>query len=821
MTYKEFFVTSTRNQPYPYQERLAEQPNLPLLLQAPTGSGKTEAILLSWLWRRRGHWDHNVRTSTPRRLVYCLPMRTLVEQTGDRINGCLGRLGLSGEIPLTLLMGGESPDRWWLHPERDSIVIGTQDMLLSRALNRGYGAAPFHWPIDFGLLNNDCLWVMDEVQLMANGLPTSTQMAAFRQSLETYGPGHTLWMSATVHPDWLSTVDFPAPVDTGILSLGAEDSQNSDLERRRTAVKILQPLHLPGTRRVRADQPYDSRELAESILDRHHPGTRTLVVLNTVSRAQGAYKTLKAAIAGSAAEPPELVLVHSRFRPEERSKLLAATMSIPAAGGQIAVATQAIEAGVDISAVTLVTDLAPWSSLVQRFGRCNREGTDLRADVYWLDLNEKQSAPYEAGQLDHSRIILEHMDGQSVAPANLPETDEPIQHEAVLRRRDLEGLFDTTPDLSGNYLDVSRFVRGGDETDLQVFWRSWALRQDPPETLPQPERDELCSVPIWQLREFLGSRTANRSAWRWDYLDRAWQRIPPRDLRPGQTLLMRAEYGGYSVEMGWDTTSNSPVPRVSPQAESPSEPEGYEDERTNTGQDRWVTLRDHSLDVRNEAGRILTELQKLGLEQEIADAVSTAAHWHDGGKAHSSFQGMLLQTLTEDEKPKFETEVWAKSKRRGGRHSRPYFRHEVGSALALLDQAPERLQGWVRDLAAYLVMAHHGKVRLSIRSLGSEDSRRDRDPDHQFVVGFRREGPDHLPSFDLGDGVTVPDITLYMSISQMGITKSGERSWLERSLALQDRLGPFRLAYLEALVRAADAKASSDEQQPNGGHNEP
>ena len=232
MTYEEFFITSTGNEPYPYQQRLAEQPDLPLLLRAPTGLGKTEAIFLSWLWRRRWHPDHCVRTNTPRRLIYCLPMRTLVEQTGDRVKGCLSRLGLSGEIPIAILMGGESPDRWWLTPETEAVIIGTQDMLLSRALNRGYGATPFHWPIDFGLLNNDCLWVMDEVQLMANGLPTSTQMAAFRESLESYGPCHTIWMSATVNPDWLCTVDFPAPADAGTLSLDAEDSRNSILERR-------------------------------------------------------------------------------------------------------------------------------------------------------------------------------------------------------------------------------------------------------------------------------------------------------------------------------------------------------------------------------------------------------------------------------------------------------------------------------------------------------------------------------------------------------------------------------------------------------------
>jgi CRISPR-associated endonuclease/helicase Cas3 len=72
-----------------------------------------------------------------------------------------------------VLMGGVDTEQWYLHPERPAMLIGTQDMLLSRALNRGYAASRFHWPIDFGLLNNDCVWVFDEPQLMASGVSTS------------------------------------------------------------------------------------------------------------------------------------------------------------------------------------------------------------------------------------------------------------------------------------------------------------------------------------------------------------------------------------------------------------------------------------------------------------------------------------------------------------------------------------------------------------------------------------------------------------------------------------------------------------------------
>ncbi|MDI9433492.1 MAG: hypothetical protein QM570_17395, partial [Planctomycetota bacterium] len=80
--YDEFFTQATGfSKPYDYQRQLALANELPNVLSIPTGIGKTAAIILAWLFRRFFHPDVKVREATPRRLVYCLPMRTLVEQT--------------------------------------------------------------------------------------------------------------------------------------------------------------------------------------------------------------------------------------------------------------------------------------------------------------------------------------------------------------------------------------------------------------------------------------------------------------------------------------------------------------------------------------------------------------------------------------------------------------------------------------------------------------------------------------------------------------------------------------------------------------------
>src|SRR5258707_12095780 len=110
-------------------------------------------------------------------------MRVRVEQSEREAKNWLGNLKLG--IRVDVLMGGVETEKWYLHPERPAVLIGTQDMLLSRALNRGYAASRFHWPIDFGLLNNDCLLVFDEPQLMGSGVSTSAQLAGLRAALRT------------------------------------------------------------------------------------------------------------------------------------------------------------------------------------------------------------------------------------------------------------------------------------------------------------------------------------------------------------------------------------------------------------------------------------------------------------------------------------------------------------------------------------------------------------------------------------------------------------------------------------------------------------
>jgi len=68
---------------------------------------------------------------------------------------------------------------------------------------------------------------------------------------------------------------------------------------------------------------------------------------------------------------------------------------------------------------------------------------------------------------------------------------------------------------------------------------------------------------------------------------------------------------------------------------------------------------------------------------------------------------------------------------------------------------------------------------------------------------------DILPSVDLGGEIIAPEVTLSLILMELGESEQFGPSWLERSLRLLEKYGPFRLAYLESLVRIADWRASA------------
>jgi len=951
--------------PLPYQERLATGDSFPALVDVPTGIGKTAAAILAWVWRRRFAEDSVVRKNTPRRLVYCLPMRVLVEQTYRVSIEWLKRLGIFTEetkeqhpdwskpegdlgnfpIAVHLLLGGEEKSDWALWPERDAILIGTQDMLISRALNRGYAAGRARWPLEFGLLNADCLWVFDEIQIMDTSLATSLQLDAWRRSLRLRRsrdafptedqkhlpkPCHSLWMSATMAKHWLErAVDWTRYVEDSWriphrIILGDHELPVGVNESDFTSVRVtglfgngkvvektpIASLTVPRGKDSKPDVIGYLDHLAGRITDEKAADGLTLVIVNTVDRAVGLFRRLEE-LRKKQPNIFELFLIHSRFRPHERSAW-ADLLNRKDRNPRIVISTQVVEAGVDLSAKVLFSELAPWASLIQRFGRCARfiSFDDLggvvneHGKVFWMNIadHERAAMPYSVEELSASRSILERPDVTDVGLQALsdlrPQLDQqaatlfPYEPRFVPRDKDLFDLFDTTPDLTGADVDVSRYIRDGEELDVQVFWRD-DISADGPTKKDRPQRRELCPVPFHRFRQSLPALRKAGRIWRSSYR-KGWEGIDARDseqVYPGQVFLLENSCGGYSTELGWTGDPKdsdfdpAPVEVLDNKADLSTDTEDSEDLSELS---RWFTIEEHTRDV---CQKLETLLNGSGLAPREIKVLRLAARLHDWGKAHVAFQAKLKPAMlvaakaselqgqhaakAPDGKNRKTKQVdesknaWRRGKIRVQAadtpeaerdRRRPGFRHELASALAILEalfrakpdhfafawpdgldkadfgEAPifapspglgndplmkELLALTVDelDLLLYLVAAHHGKVRMSLRS--SPDDERDDvpkpcPPDKRQARGVR-DG-DALPSCmlpapDLKATNVVPTVTLSLDPMELGLSPRYGASWRERTQLLLERLGPFRLSYLEALLRAADCRASIEEDE--------
>lgn len=850
MDFDSFFREATGVEPYPWQARIAEE-GLPDVLSIPTGLGKTEGIALGWAYRR-------LVTSipgTPRHLVYVLPQRALVQQTVLRLRKAFNSLSTGAPslpfIEVHRLMGGTSRDeqkKWYANPEKEWILVGTQDQLLSRALNRGYAMSPYEWPVHFGILNDDCHWVLDEVQLMGPAVWTSAQLDWMRKHrFGTIFPTSTTWMSATVGTNFLHTRDRKdegmreaPPFEIDPRTDGQHPSAKVRLDARRP-VEIFDIASLKETKPAKGRAKAESKKsaagknkdgaspdlIAQAVLQAHEPGTLSLVVCNTVKSAQDIYQALPDSA-------PRLLLT-SRFRADDREKNENALRSfeekrkdnggklVPNDPGLICVATQVVEAGIDVSSRRLWSEVAPWASVIQRLGRLNRDGRDNEAAhaVFFEPLVDKSAdkskeriGPYPREAVEDARVLLEELAPLShrMSAREALLAVQKGKHEDLVMRSlkakevplpravDVHGLFSNERDVVGGFTDVSLFVRDSDDNqDVHVFWRDFKPRLRDIPLVGEPfDPKEACRVSLHDLT------AADREMFVWDPEVDRWQRLSSTGVRPGMVVMLPASAGGYRPDLGWTGLAEHRVTDLGPPG--PGLGSLNSEHRSNIPQG-WVKLKTHLKDAEEQAVKLLRE---VGLsEQALSEAVRQAAAAHDIGKAHPKWQGALP--------PAKPGQIWAKFQAKNIAF-RPNMRHEAASALAMMSRHLRGEQG-LSFLAIYLAAAHHGKVRTHLRAY-EIDGRdvcgvpRSSEPlplDGGLSMDFRCAEDGAAGEFT-AEGFVLEAPGWTGLISDLLGPPRPDRPWDTGSVPAHEprNLGPFRLAYLEALVRIADWRASDE-----------
>ncbi|MBE9204528.1 CRISPR-associated helicase Cas3' [Synechocystis salina LEGE 06099] len=340
-----------------------------VLFKAPTGSGKTEAILLPALANRN-------------RLILVMPTRSLIEDQSERIDLYLTNfsnldsnrdrqfslvIDTGSVMTRKLYKNGESskpqnnPRR---HLYKGDVILTTLDKFIYRYFAFGDKQKSFIFP--HRIQHPKTLICFDEAHSYENIAFTNFQSLV--KSLYEQGRSLVL-MTATMPPQLLKTFDY----------LNVHDFSDTEVDKPRN-FEYFNDIEIG---QKKDDGSFDSTDFQKQVTAitlnelREFPVRRILLVVETVKDAVAIYCQLKEQWGKD-----NLFLYHGRIADQVRPEIYKQikqrdNKQLP----YIIVTTRAIEVGCDLNAETLITQVCSPENLIQRVGRCNRRGNVKDAKV--------------------------------------------------------------------------------------------------------------------------------------------------------------------------------------------------------------------------------------------------------------------------------------------------------------------------------------------------------------------------------------------------------------------------------------------------------
>lgn len=365
-----------KEEPYRHQRETARYllDGKSVVLRAPCGSGKTEACFVSFLLGRN--------YTLPNRLVYSLPTRALVEDVSERVKKGIGRIGLP---PIVSSQHGANSEDPLFNSE---VVIATIDQTIG-----AYCCTPLSLPVSQGNIPAGAVissfLCFDEAHVYDHLLGLQSTLVLVERAAELGLP--FLVMSATLPNSFIKWFEERFGETIAIVK-----GNDEDVPKRQKRNVTLQWVGKLLER--------------EDILGCADSWNRIMVVCNTVNHAQALFNSVKQDLKNHSFN---VFLLHSRFLDGDKEKIENAMKSSleDLSKKTCLITTQVCEVGLDISCDLLLTELSPPDSLIQRMGRCAREGGNGAVRVFEVEY----CLPYKKGDIDNTRKYLsEKLDGKRI-----------------------------------------------------------------------------------------------------------------------------------------------------------------------------------------------------------------------------------------------------------------------------------------------------------------------------------------------------------------------------------------------------------------------
>lgn len=934
MSFEKTFQHLTGNLPFPWQQSLyrrfvEEEPGgIPSSCNLPTGLGKTSVAAI-WLLALAQKQE-----GIPRRLVYVVNRRTVVDQTTNEVKHYREQLGkpeLAGlrsqlakmcalpleandePLAISTLRGQFADNREWsADPARPAVIVGTVDMIGSRLLFSGYGVGFKGKPLHAGFLGQDVLLVHDEAHLepaFQTLLRRIEQEQGFGERTEkvSWPRLRVMALSATARSGSESDKEVPFGLQHDEVNVPKviPESPEKPIEHVWARLKAKKGICFRTAKRADV-----AATIGERARDRwKESGKAILVFVRTVKEVKAIERILADTKKGVSKD--QVCVLTGTMRGRERDELATANKVFarflpepkiePQQGTVYLVCTSAGEVGVDISADHMACDLTPLESMAQRFGRVNRRGggqseidvvyesdpdeksknkqfeqarwatksildSDPLPFCNWIDSEGKTRrdvSPLALRNRFHSedqavkdRLDKERGEAFSPPPAILTATDILFDSWAMTSvRGEMPGRPDVGPYLHGIAEELPQTTIAwraemalvpDDRHAQKTLWAIFSKHRIRPH--------ETVTMPSYQLVELLKETTKKRDEFKETRVALLFDRqLVLRTIRellanPGPlfgepTLVLPESFDGLddkgmlsAEDVSIGQAENEPRRRLDIADEKGYEPapglpsrarviikrtdEGWTAEPLIAGTEietlpdgvfkkstelvkelrgdqyrvrlvqpirvddddeiveslvllaplREIPERDeqelslHVAKVEEFARRIA---DKLKLSKPYCEALIFAAKWHDEGKKAALWQRYIGGPNSVGQ-PLGKSAEWRDPKKLSG------YRHEFGSLLRLEhEQSALHPAGCglpddpnIRDLALHLIAAHHGHAR-----------------------------PHFSHSFDKEFSVPECEATHLETI--------------RRFARLQRQYGRWGLAYIESLLRAADAAASA------------